>query len=33
MLVLIALHYLVEGMFHLSRVMYFMEKIEIANYG
>ena len=33
MLVLLALHYLVEGVFHMARVLYFLDKQQIAQGG
>jgi len=32
-LLLLVLHYVVEMIFHVSRLLYFSEKSEIANYG
>jgi len=32
-LLLLVLHYTVEVIFHTSRLLYFSEKAEIANYG
>jgi len=32
-LVLLVLHYTVEMIFHTSRLLYFSEKAEVANYG
>jgi len=32
-LLLLVLHYVVEMIFHTSRLLYFSDKAEIANYG
>jgi len=32
-LILLVLHYIVEMIFHTSRLLYFSDKAEIANYG